>query len=71
MRKPIFHLVMLFAVLSLILPGARLALGYSMDPDGYGFHEIFMSQLLLAAGLTLIGLFVMAHSVRWIKKRIL
>jgi hypothetical protein len=70
MKKAAFQLFVIFVSLMFILAGARIFMGYIMEPDGYGFYDIWMSYLLFSIGITLAGILVMAHVIKRIERRL-
>ncbi len=64
MRKTVIKIAMSFAAALLLVTGTSIFIGYSMAPDDYGFYDIWSSYLYMSAGLTIMGILLMAGLVR-------
>jgi hypothetical protein len=71
MKKKLFQIFVLFLATVFFSAGITVIIPYSMDPDAYGFYDIWAGYLYLSVSVTLIGALLMIHFVKRLERRLL
>ncbi len=70
MKRHVLTMAAALASVVLMFTGGGMYLTYSMEPDGYGFHDIWAAELMMTASLTIAGVVLMVYAVRKIERKL-